>query len=108
MKFLSVEQTASEILRLTRNMHRLAENNDWQEFASLESERQRSLEYLFQHPEITTALPALADTLHQVVSLDRESIHLGEAAKRLLAEKMDLESPMPGAINAYKNTSKLF
>jgi heme oxygenase len=107
MKFLSIEHTANKILRLTRKMRQQAEADAWQEFADLEAERQRSLEYLFQHPEIADALPALADTLRQVVSLDQESMALGEAAKRLLAEKLDMALPVPGAINAYKNTSNL-
>ncbi|MFO7604002.1 MAG: hypothetical protein R6X06_09325 [Gammaproteobacteria bacterium] len=107
MEFLSLQQTAGKILRLTQAMRKLAEAQSWQEFARLETERQRSLEYLFKHPDISTALQDVAETLHQVIQLDQESIALGEAAKRLLAEKLNLQTPAVGAIKAYKNTSNL-
>jgi hypothetical protein len=107
MEFLSIEQTANKILRLTKNMRQLAEEQGWQEFARLETERQRSLEYLFAHPQISTALQSVADILHQVVLLDQESIELGEAAKRVLAEKLNLNSNAPGAIKVYETTSTL-
>ena len=108
MEFLSIEQTASKILRLTRNMRQLAEEQGWSEFARLESERQRSLEYLFSHPEISTALQNIADILKQVALLDQQSIALGETAKRQLAEKLKLNSnSAPSAIRAYETTSGL-
>lgn len=107
MQFLSLQQTANKILRLTTAMRQLAQEQNWQEFARLEAERQRSLEYLFKHPDISTALQDVADTLQQVIVLDQQSIELGEAAKRLLAEKLNLPSPAHGAISAYKNTSNL-
>ena len=90
MVFLSLEQTANKILRLTHAMRALADDQDWDQFAHLETERQRSLEYLFKHPDIANALQDVADTLRQVIQLDQESIALGEAAKRLLAEKLNL------------------
>lgn len=107
MEFLSLQQTANKILRLTKAMRQFAQDQDWTQFAHLEAERQRSLEYLFKHPEISNALNNVADTLNQVVELDQESIALGEAAKRLLAEKLNLQAPAAGAINAYKNTLNL-
>ena len=107
VEFLSLQQTANKILRLTKAMRQFAQDQDWSQFAHLEAERQRSLEYLFKHPEISSALNNVADTLNQVVELDQESIALGEAAKRLLAEKLNLQAPAAGAINAYKNTLNL-
>lgn len=107
VEFVSIQQTANKILRLTKAMRQFAQDQDWSQFAHLEAERQRSLEYLFKHPEISTALNNVADTLNQVVELDQESIALGEAAKRLLAEKLNLQTPMDGAINAYKNNANL-
>ena len=107
MEFISLQQTANKILRLTKAMYQLAKDQDWQQFAQLETERQRSLEYLFKHPDISTALNEVANTMHQVVELDQESIALGEAAKRLLAEKLNLQMPSDSAIKAYKNTLNL-
>jgi len=107
MVFLSIEQTANKILRLTQAMRSMADDQDWDQFAHLEIERQRSLEYLFKHPDIANALQDVADTLRQVIQLDQESIALGEAAKRLLAEKLNLGSPQHAAISAYKNSSGL-
>ena len=107
MEFLSLQQTANKILRLTKAMRQLAHDQDWQEFARLESERQRSLEYLFRHPEISSSLEEVADILRQVVLLDQESIQLGEAAKRLLAEKLNMQGTHSNAIAAYQKITGL-
>lgn len=107
MEFLSIQQTASKILRLTKAMRQLAQAQDWQEFSRLEVERQRSLEYIFRHPDISEALNDVADTLNLVIKLDQESIELGEAAKRLLAEKLNLQTPSDSAIKAYRNALNL-
>lgn len=101
MEFMSLEQGAQKVLRLTQLMLESAEQGDWDLLRKLETERSRSLDSLFQHPEMPEALPTIASALQQVIDLDRRSIELGEAARNDMARELHHQHQGQLAVNSY-------
>jgi hypothetical protein len=101
MEFLSLQQGASKVLRLTQRMLEMAEQGEWDALGQLEQERSRSLESLFQHPQIPDALHTIAHALQQVVELDRQCIALGQQARDAMAAELKLQSQAQHAVRTY-------
>ena len=105
MQYLSLQQGAQKVLRLSERMLAQAEQGNWDLMGSLETERSRSLESLFNHPQINQSLNDIADTLFEVISIDKQCLRLGEEARRLMLSQLNRQSQGGRALNSYlKNT----
>ena len=78
-----------------------AEQGDWELLGQLEQERSRSLESLFQHPQMPLALPTIANALLQVMELDRQCITLGHQARDAMAVQLNQQSQGEYAVRSY-------
>ncbi len=101
MQYLSLEQCALKVLRLTKNMLLLASQGDWQNVSVLETERQASIESLFRHPSLPVAIAEISEILQQVLELDRQSLKLGSQARKGLVQALDQQSQGNRALQAY-------
>lgn len=101
MEFLSLQQGADKVLRLSQRMLETAEQGAWELLAQLEQERSRSLESLFQHPQMPTAIATVASALQQVMELDRRCIDLGEQARDSMAAELNQQAHGEHAIRSY-------
>lgn len=101
MEFISLEQGAQKVLRLTHLMLESAEQGDWDLLRNLETERSRSLDCLFQHPEMPLGLSTIANALQQVMELDRRCIALGEAARSDMAKELHQQVQGQQAVRSY-------
>ncbi|MGD8926762.1 MAG: flagellar protein FliT [Thioalkalispiraceae bacterium] len=101
MQYLSLQQCADKILRLTERMLQHARANDWELMASLELERGRALEHLFRHPEIQHSMQIISDTLFEVMELDKTCIQLTEQARQVMLEQLNQQSQGKRALNTY-------
>lgn len=101
MEFLSLQQGADKVLRLSQRMLATAEQGEWELLGLLEQERSRSLESLFQHPQMPTALPTIASALQHVVDLDRRCIELGQQARDAMAAELNHQAQGQHAVRSY-------
>jgi len=101
MEFLSLQQGAGKVLRLTQRMLEMAEQGEWEALGQLEQERSRSLDSLFQHPQIPDALHTIAQALQHVVELDRQCIALGQQARDAMAAELNLQAQGERAVRTY-------
>ena len=97
MEFLSLQQGADKVLRLSQRMLDTAERREWELLGQLEQERSQSLESLFLHPDMPTALPTIASTLQQVIELDRRCLELGQLARHAMATALNHQAQGHGA-----------
>ncbi len=105
MQYLSLQQGADKVLRLTQHMLQLAIADDWQAVASVEQERQRSIDALFRHPQLAQAMPNIAGTLQIVMELDKQCIERGESMRQQLAQALKETSAGPRALRAYTSST---
>lgn len=101
MEFLSLQQGADKVLRLSQRMLETAEQDEWELLGQLEQERSRSLESLFLHPDMPSALPTIASALQQVVELDRRCIALSERARNAMAAELNIQTQGQRAVLSY-------
>jgi hypothetical protein len=105
MQYLSLAQGAQKVLRLSQQMLAHAEQGNWELVSGLESERSRSLDSLFSHPDIKRSLSEIADILFEVISLDKQCMQLGESARNNMVKQLQKQSHGGHAVNSYlKNT----
>lgn len=105
MQYLSLQQGAQKVLRLSERMLAHAEQGDWDLLSGLESERSRSLESLFSHPQINDNLGEIADTLYEVISIDKQCIRLGEQARKTMLSQLNRQSQGGRALNSYRQNA---
>ena len=105
MEYISLEQCANKVHRLTQKMFEYAQHGDWRAMANLETERQSSMESLFKHPAMPDAVNEIAGILKQILELDRESIELGNQARSALAQALDSNTQGDRALKAYTSNS---
>lgn len=101
MEFLALQQGADKVLRLSQRMLESAERGEWELLGQIEGERSRSLEGLFQHPDMPAALATIASALQQVVELDRRCIALSEQARNAMAAELNIQNPGQRAVLSY-------
>jgi hypothetical protein len=101
MEFLSLQQGADKVLRLSLRMLETAEQGAWELLGQLEQERSRSLESLFQHPQMPAAIATVAQALQQVVELDRRCIELGQQARDSMAAELNQQAQGGRAVRSY-------
>ena len=101
MEFLSLQQGADKVFRLSQRMLETAEQGAWELLGQLEQERSRSLDSLFQHPQMPAALPTIAAVLQQVVDLDRRCIELGQQARDAMAAELNIQAQGERAVRSY-------
>lgn len=101
MEFMSLEQGAQKVLRLTQLMLESAEQGNWDLLRKLETERSRSLDSLFQHPQMPEALPTIASALQQVIDIDRRCLALGEEARNAMAAELHHQAQGQRAVLSY-------
>ncbi len=101
MQYLSLQQCADKILRLTQRMLQHARSDDWELMSALELERGKTLDHLFRHPEIKRSLQVISRTLFEVVELDKICIGLTEAAKQSMLEQLDSQSQGERVLRFY-------
>ncbi len=97
------KQYADKILRLSHHMQQMAIAENWLMCAQLEAERQKTIEALFDHPQIATALASIADVLRQVISIDSESMAVCEKHKNLVLDEIKHLHDGRRAIAQYAN-----
>lgn len=105
MDYLSLQQGAGKIVRLSERMRDMARAQDWDALARLEQERQKSLESLFSHPHMPEGLEQIAEALQEVIELDRESIALSEKVKDDLGLALNRQSQGRRALRSYLRNS---
>ena len=101
MEFLSLQQGADKVLRLSQRMLETAEQGEWELLGQLEQERSRSLDSLFQHPQMPTAIAMVATALQQVVELDRRCLELGQQARDSMAAELNQQARGTQAVRSY-------
>lgn len=101
MGFISLQQGAEQVLHLSQRMLESAEQGEWELLGQLEQERSRSLDSLFQHPQIAGELHTIAHALQQVVELDRQSIALGQQARDAMAAELNQQNQAQRAVRTY-------
>lgn len=106
MQYLSLQQCADKILRLTQRMLQYAQSEEWELMSSLEMERGKALEHLFRHPDIKQSIQVISNTLFEVMELDKTCIDLTERARKSVLEQLDRQSQGKRALNLYlENTA---
>ena len=106
MQYLSLQQGAQKVLRLSERMLVYAEQGDWDLLSGLEIERSRSLTSLFNHPQISQSLSEIANTLYEVISIDKQCLRLGEEARKLMLVQLNHQSQGNRALNSYLQNAK--
>jgi hypothetical protein len=101
MEFLSLQQGADKVLRLSQRMLETAEQGAWELLGQLEQERSHSLESLFQHPQMPDAIATVATALQQIVELDRRCIELGQQARDAMAAELKQQAHGERAVRSY-------
>jgi hypothetical protein len=92
---------ADEILQLTRSMHRLATEGDWDALVEQEQRRRPLLDGLFSRPFPATDSPWAAVFIRQVLALDKETMELARAGRDDLAGGL-------GAIGRGRKATKAY
>ena len=105
MEFMSLQQGAQKILRLSQRMLECAEQGEWDQLGRIEAERSRSLESLFRHPQMPQLLPSIAVTLQEVIALDRRCMDLGAQAREELIRLLNQDSQGARALQTYREIS---
>ena len=105
MELSSPGYFAAKILRLSQRMLECAKQQNWVEFAQLESDRNSVIDDLFSHPAMPLALHDVAELLQEVMLLDRVSIELGEQAQSIAGQGLSDISQGRRAIHAYITNS---
>ena len=106
MQYLSLQQGAQKVLRLSQRMLDHAEQGNWEMLGSLEAERSRSLDSLFQHPEIKQSLSDIAETLFDVIAIDKQCLLLGDEARQAMLLQLNNQSQGSRALNSYMENAK--
>lgn len=101
MEYISLQQGAEKVLRLSRRMLETAEIGDWTLLGQLEQERSRSLDSLFQHPSMPEQMYTISEALRQVMEFDRQCIAMGEQAKAEYATELRLQAQGEQAVRSY-------
>jgi hypothetical protein len=106
MQYLSLQQCADKILRLTERMLQYARNDDWELMSSLELERGKAMEHLFRHPDIKSSMRIISDTLFEVMELDKTCINLTEQARQTMLEQLNRQAQGERALNVYLENTR--
>jgi len=106
MQYLSLQQGAQKVLRLSQQMLVHAEQGNWELVSGLESERSRSLDSLFQHPDIQHSLNDIAGALHEVIAIDKQCLQLGEAARKTMMQQLKHQRSSSQALNCYMQNTR--
>ena len=106
MQYLSVQQGAQKVLRLSQRMLQHAEQGNWELLSGLENERSRSLDSLFHHPEIKQSLTEIADTLFEVIAIDKQCLLLGDEVRKSMLQQLNHQSQGNRALNSYLENTK--
>lgn len=101
MEYLSLQQCADKILRLTQRMLERAQSQEWELMSVLELERGKAMEHLFRHPEIKSSMQVISSTLFDVMELDKSCIELAEQAKQSMLEQLNSQSQGKHALSLY-------
>jgi len=101
MQYLSLQQCADKILRLTQRMLQYAQSEDWELMSSLELERAKALQHLFRHPDIKVSMQIISSTLFEVMELDKTCLTLAQQARQSVLEQLDRQSQGKRALNQY-------
>lgn len=102
---VSPQQYADKVLRLSHHIHQMAIAQNWDMCSQLEEERQRTLEALFDHPQIPAALESISDVLQQVMCVDGESLVICEKHKMQVAAEIKQLHDGQRAVNTYTTYS---
>ncbi|MBI3562469.1 MAG: flagellar protein FliT [Gammaproteobacteria bacterium] len=105
MQYLSLQQTANKVLRLTQYLLQLARQDAWEAMLEVEQQRQLALTALFQHPQMPQALNLVAQTLQQVVGLDKQCMALGDTARQQLEIQLAAAFQGQRAVREYHSYS---
>ncbi len=97
------ERTAAcrRLLELTTRIREGVEAGDWGAAASLESERRGLMERIFDGPPPAAELPAMTETLREVVKMNDALVGLAEHRRRALEREADTVATGRAAIRAY-------
>jgi len=106
MQYLSLQQGAQKVLRLSERMLAQAEQGNWDQLSGLENERSRSLESLFSHPAISENLSEIAGTLFEVISIDKECLRLGAEARKDMLLQLNRQSQGGRALKSYMQNAE--
>jgi len=104
IKYILPQHYAEVVLRLSKKIAELAKQHEWQAARELEVKRHKTMQELFSHPEIDTALPAMTSILQEVMQLDAEVIIKGELELQDMASQIHGLGKGKRAVNAYLKT----
>ncbi|MGD8783286.1 MAG: flagellar protein FliT [Thioalkalispiraceae bacterium] len=105
MQYLSLQQCADKILRLTQRMLQYARSSEWELMGSLELERGKALEHLFRHPDIKQSMQIISKTLYEVMELDKTCMELTEQARQVMLKQLNHQSQGERALNVYRENA---
>lgn len=90
MTIQTIETYASQILSYSQKMYLLAEQEDWDGLANMEEKRTLIVDFLFEHPSVSSSLSKISDTLRHIIDIDRKTMLLGQDAQLAIENEMKL------------------
>ncbi len=85
---MSPQQYADKVLRLSHHIQQMAVAENWAMCTQMEAERQKTIEALFDHPDVGNALASISEVLLQIISIDSESMAVCEKHKNIIANEI--------------------
>ncbi len=105
MDCVSIQQGAQKVLLLSQQMLEMAKSAEWALMSRLEQTRYQSLQRLFRHPDIRQNLWMIAETLKEIMRIDKECLSLGEQAKQDMLSTLKGQSQGKRAVQSYRQYS---
>lgn len=99
----SRDAVLTHALELSRRMLTSCQNQDWTQLVQLESQRRGLLEQAFAGSAESGSTAALAETIQQLISLDREILACCEEEKASCAQQLQQLAKGKHAADAYHN-----
>lgn len=105
MEYISLQQCAEKVLRLSQRMLQHAQAGEWTILGQVEQERGKVLEHLFRHPEISQSLQTISDILFDVMDVDRSCMQLTEQARQGMIDELNQRKNIQQAVRLYKQNT---
>jgi len=91
-----------QILKMTKQLHKLASTEKWEEVDKLVKARQSCIEACFANDTSIKDIPAATKCIEEVQQLDKEIVELGVKAKRKIGAELNKIQQGRVAIDAYQ------
>ena len=100
------QQQWSRILDISRQLHTLADAEEWQKLVDMEADRRVLLQAFFDAPVSQQEAPDIARGIQQMLSDDRALVQRGREAQQALMNAMQTVRSGRKALAAYGDCSE--